>query len=188
MSNNIQRSTGVPTGYPGLVAGGGYKGITEELDKAVSRAAEMLRDAYGMDITIRFNSDRRYGGAWLMTSAEDKIGSNSDIGLNVQWVDVSYYREQAAKFKARYGWEDETDEMLSQDGFDPTNPPSHYLRFISFIGTAALKDPATANSMTDDPQRRYASNRHSSLDEALAFVQEHGQVPGCDQTIGHPKF
>jgi len=188
MSTTISRSPGVPTGYPGLVAGGGYTGATKDLDDAVANAAEMLRAAYDMDVTIRFNSDRRSGGAWLVTSSEDRIGSNSDIGLSVRLVDVADRRARAAKNKERYGWEDDTDRMLLEDGFDPSKPPTHYLLFSSYIGNAALKDPATANAMTDDPNRRYASHSHASTADALAFVQEHGQVPEDALTASAPRI
>jgi hypothetical protein len=56
---------GLPAGYYGL-PGGGYRGLTEELDALVAQAAEMLVAEYGCDIQIRFNSDRRSGGAFLM--------------------------------------------------------------------------------------------------------------------------
>jgi hypothetical protein len=67
----IERSKGLPIITGGVswgVAGGGYRGITAELDAVICEAASALAQAYGADIEIRFNSDRESGGAWLKTS------------------------------------------------------------------------------------------------------------------------
>jgi hypothetical protein len=80
----ITRSTGIPIGNGAVcygMAGGGYAGITRELDDVVKEAARALAGAYRMDITIRFNSDRASGGAWLVTHERDDIGSNAEIGI-----------------------------------------------------------------------------------------------------------
>ena len=49
------------------VTGGGYQGITRELDETVAEAAALPGQAYGQDVEIRFNSDRESGGAFLRT-------------------------------------------------------------------------------------------------------------------------
>lgn len=70
MTPTITRSTGTPVGAGGVIygmAGGGYRGYTEQLDAVVREAAGALAHAYGADIEIRFNSDRESGGAWLKT-------------------------------------------------------------------------------------------------------------------------
>ena len=83
--SKIERSRGIFIGSMGLRAGGGYSGATSELDAAVQQAAEMLAVAYpGFDIEIRFNSDRRSGGAWL------KAGDGAAIGIA-----ISAYAERA---------------------------------------------------------------------------------------------
>lgn len=75
------RSPGIPIGL-GLTAGGGRTGSTAPLDAAVTAAADALSDRYpGCPITIRFNSDRRSGGAWLQTATIDRIGANAEIGI-----------------------------------------------------------------------------------------------------------
>lgn len=86
MTKAIERSTGIAIGY-GFVAGGGYAGATEELDTLVQDAAEALADAYAMPVTIRFNSDRRSGGAWLKTNPVDAIGRNAEIGIGARLCD-----------------------------------------------------------------------------------------------------
>ena len=50
------------------------------------REAEFLRDYYHINVTIRFNSNRLSGGAWLIDSKKDGIGSNSSIGLGASLV------------------------------------------------------------------------------------------------------
>lgn len=77
----IERSAGLPVTFGNLcygMAGGGYSGATDKLDATVARAAEVLRNTYGMDIEIRFNSDRESGGAWLKTpgTTDVKIGAS----------------------------------------------------------------------------------------------------------------
>src|SRR5438034_6143310 len=87
----ITRSTGTPIGTSGLVAGGGYSGTMAELDEVVSQAAGQLAQAYGMDIEIRYNSDRESGGAWL----KDAAGRHSWVGICAQVVTA----------RARASWE-----------------------------------------------------------------------------------
>jgi hypothetical protein len=58
-------------------AGGGYRGVTAELDQVVTSAASALADWYGSDIEIRFNSDRESGGAWLVSAD----GRNHYVGI-----------------------------------------------------------------------------------------------------------
>ena len=76
MSATITRSTGTPIPGTGLVAGGGYRGLTAELDAVVREAASALVRAYGGDVEIRYNSDRESGGAWLVTpdGRNDRVG------------------------------------------------------------------------------------------------------------------
>ena len=70
----ITRCPGISTGL-GYIVGGGYKGITKELDDAVHLAAETLKQAFGCNIVVRFNSDRNSGGAFIKDDESDaKIG------------------------------------------------------------------------------------------------------------------
>lgn len=90
----IKRSTGVPVRFGEITygfGGGGYTGITAELDQVVEQAAQRLAAAYGTDVEIRFNSDRESGGAWLRTPD----GANADLGICASLVTAS----------ARRGWE-----------------------------------------------------------------------------------
>jgi len=105
--SHIIRSAGLPTGHLGLLAGGGYSGATEELDSLVYRAAEALRTAYPRNVTIRFNSDRRSGGAWLITHEVDGFGRNAEIGITFGYYPnpahvTAAYAAHGAGFLATY--------------------------------------------------------------------------------------
>jgi hypothetical protein len=90
----IERSTGIPVRV-GMVAygfaGGGYAGVTAELDQVVVQAAGALAAAYRADVEIRFNSDRESGGAWLRTTD----GKNAELGICAGLVTAA----------TRRGWE-----------------------------------------------------------------------------------
>jgi hypothetical protein len=104
VSTTITRSTGTPIAGSGLVAGGGYRGITDELDAVVREAAGALAQAYGRDIEIRFNSDRESGGAWLVTPD----GRNACVGICASLVTA----------RARAVWERHAvqDETMARTG------------------------------------------------------------------------
>lgn len=71
----IERCAGISTGT-GYLVGNGYSGKTEELDNIVKKEAEILQEMYGLDIQIRFNSNRESGGAWVIDGKD-----NCSIGL-----------------------------------------------------------------------------------------------------------
>jgi hypothetical protein len=104
VSATITRSTGTPIPGSGLVAGGGYRGLTGELDAAVCEAARALVRAYGTDVEIRYNSDRESGGAWLVTPD----GRNDRVGICASLVTA----------RARATWERlaEQDENMASTG------------------------------------------------------------------------
>lgn len=81
----IERSAGILIPGTMLAAGGGYSGVTADLDEVVRQAADQLAQAYGMDIEIRFNSDRESGGAWL----KDAAGRHNWVGICAQVVTAS---------------------------------------------------------------------------------------------------
>lgn len=82
--SGIERSAGLPIGVSGLTAGGGGTGLTESLDDVVQRAAEALSALYDAPVTVRFNSDRLSGGAWLKTVEPDYIGGNAEVGITAR--------------------------------------------------------------------------------------------------------
>lgn len=82
---SIQRSAGFPLGGGAVaygIAGGGWSGVTAELDNVVLQAAEALVAAYGKDIEVRFNSDRHSGGAFLRTPD----GRNDEVGIGARVI------------------------------------------------------------------------------------------------------
>ena len=91
----ISRSPGIAV--HNYIVGGGWRGCSNELDTVVMREAEFLRDYYHINVTIRFNSNRLSGGAWLIDSKKDGIGSNSSIGLGaspVSYTHLDVYKRQ----------------------------------------------------------------------------------------------
>jgi hypothetical protein len=100
----IERSAGIPIPGTPLVAGGGHSGITAGLDEVVSQAAGQLAQAYGMDIEIRFNSDRESGGAWL----KDAAGRHSWVGICAQVV--------TARARARWERSSADAETMAETG------------------------------------------------------------------------
>jgi hypothetical protein len=93
----VHRSAGtiVSVGGASAIVGGGYRGLTPELDSAVDEAAASMAERFGSDVEIRFNSDRRRGGAWLVTHPEDDgLGNNTWVGISAQ---LARTREEAEK-------------------------------------------------------------------------------------------
>lgn len=149
----ITRSPGIHIGH-GYIAGGGYTGVTDELDATVQRAAETLAGAYpGYDITIRFNSDRKSGSAWLVTDPGDGIGSNADIGIGASVVTQAMHTYRA-------------DDPEAYEGREPLPP----------VGTILIDAIVGERVVTGSPKREDRYARVNSIEEALAFVQEHGDL------------
>lgn len=97
--SEIKRSTGTPLADGVSVAGGGFRGLTPELDAVVAAAAVALAEAYGTDIEIRFNSDRESGGAWIKTA----VGRYSSVGICASLVTA-----RIRQLWERHAVEDET--------------------------------------------------------------------------------
>lgn len=82
MVASVTRSPGIPVGL-GFIAGGGNVGATKTLDETVETAAHRLAALFDGPVVIRFNSDRRSGGAWLHTHPVDRVGVNHEVGVTV---------------------------------------------------------------------------------------------------------
>lgn len=75
----IERCYGISTGT-GYLVGAGVTGKTPELDEVVQDAAEALKKEFNVDIVIRFNTNRKSGGAYLDDSEmSDKIGIGAGL-------------------------------------------------------------------------------------------------------------
>lgn len=174
---NISRSHGVLIPGTGLVAGGGYSGITRDLDELVKEAAALLLDAYG-DVTIRFNSDRRSGGAWLVTSTGGGVCSDADIGIGASLFSVKSLTQTFIKLWGEEGHSKVRQHIIDNLGGDPDGP-DEFTAVYAYIGNVALRSLADANNRTDDPWRCYLHKRMESIREALEFVREHA-LPPCE--------
>lgn len=93
----IERSAGLPTGT-GWIVGGGHTGATYDLDATVREAARTLETAYGRDVVIRFNTDRRSGGAWVKTDDPDGIWLNAEIGICADLVTAERNRRMTERY------------------------------------------------------------------------------------------
>lgn len=148
----ITRSPGVPIGS-GLTAGGGASGVTEALDAVVADAADRLAALYGGPVTIRFNSDRRSGGAWLLTEPHDRIGVNHEVGVTAAVVDGAVILNVAI------------DPLL--DGGQPDG--ERYFRVGSLdraLTTLAQRVPGTFAEVVD----RLGSARQAWVDQHVRYI------------------
>lgn len=75
----ITRSEGISTGL-GYFVGDGYEGLTKELDDAVAKVANLLKKTFSKHIEIRYNSNRRSGGAFIKDNTySDQIGLGAGL-------------------------------------------------------------------------------------------------------------
>lgn len=132
----IVRSPGIRV--DGQIIGGGMTGATPELDALVAAAAEVLRDKYGRGVMIRYNMDRRAGGAWLITHAVDGIDHNAEIGICADYV----IRDQAAMQTAVAVLDDPDMPIEEMDRRVAAIP--RVLSLFAHIGSKSLRDPASA--------------------------------------------
>jgi hypothetical protein len=176
-SGAISRAEGTPitiSGQPtGQFAGGGFSGASVSLDETVQIAGELLADAYEMDVQIRFNSDRKSGGAWLRTSVEEGIGRNAEIGICAvqRHLDEADRAREHQRNIVRLG--QETADEIAELG--AKNKPGTVTVF-AHISARALIDKTLANEDTDEPERAYYHGVQPSLEAALAFVQAHAAL------------
>jgi len=167
MSPEITRSSGLPTGYPGFIAGGGYSGSTKELDDTVQKAAHLLTEEFGRDVEIRFNSHRESGGAWLK---DDLLGfrGNCQVGLGAA------LRAKSPKGKTKEQWYDDLSRKhgaWTRSMLDEIESAPKHVVVDTYIASAVVHDGEIVNSGNSD--YRYASHDHESLADGLAFLKRH---------------
>jgi len=144
---------------PGLpfMYGAGYEGATAELDRLVVRAAKMLWKAYSLDVEIRFNTDRRSGGAHPIIN-----GKVVSIGLS------------AGLKKER------PDGLTNEQWWDMPRPEYYALPDVlytyTFIDAPYCADPAIINQ--GNPDHRYAYHEHKTLAAGLRWLKRYAVVPG----------
>jgi hypothetical protein len=156
----IERFAGISVpNWMGPLPGGGYKGLTDELDALVARAAELLVAEYGRDVVIRFNSDRRSGGAWLKDAATSDALVGLCAGLRKVEPEGMTNDEVYDKMRADRRWYDALPDWIEID----TN-----------VKGQALRDPSLANRDGTNP---YAYISHASLEEGMDWLRANAVVP-----------
>ena len=141
------RSHGIPT-VGGFVVGGGHTGATTELDQLVAEGAERLAALSGGTpgaVTVRFNSNRRSGGAFLRTAEQDSMGANCELGIN--WGIHSEF--------------DENDEAI---------PGSERCHGSVLVRPEAMRDDAPDMPDWDDDPDPYVTIPMASNNEAVAWI------------------
>jgi hypothetical protein len=150
----IERSIGLATGYAlAPLCGNGYEGATDELDSLVQRAAEMLAAEFSRDIEIRFNSDRRSGGAWLKNALLGYAG-NCQVQLGAGLCK-----------KAPHGV-----DVLSFSRYEYAQLPDR-IYICTYVAESALRDKSLATEGQLSSQKGgYSWLEHDSLEVGLAWL------------------
>lgn len=164
----ITRSTGTPVTAGGVtygMAGGGYRGLTRDLDLVVQFAAAALAEEYGQDVSIRFNSDRASGGAWLVTPD----GWNAHVGICASVVTAS----QRAAWQ-RWAADDNDPEWqaLAREWLDTSAEGE--LTVFAHITAHAAGDRAHELAALDgwnDMTGRPSAYHHGTADTVLAALR-----------------
>ena len=154
---------GLPDGYYGL-PGGGIRGLTDELDALVMEAAERLRTQVGADIQVRYNSDRKSGGAYLMP--ESKYGT---IGVNAGLYPPS--REDLGMTIDQW-----LDRVMTPEGKAWAKSLPLHLEIHTYVHVGVLRDPSLADQGSSIGQP-YSYRKHDSLDAAFAWFRENVVLP-----------
>lgn len=176
---SVTRSPGTPITVGGMatpyIAGGGYQGDTDDLDALVQEAADKLGAAYPEhDVQIRFNSDRRSGGAWLVTPPDEIEGwGSTKIGVN---AGHRHTRRYAVEVLRSPDWI--VQDKDEHEGWDDEEG----LYVAIYVAASVLHDPNEANSGTDN--RRYLSRRMDDVDAAIAWCLANAHVPATPEKEG----
>ncbi|MBK1666597.1 hypothetical protein CKO28_00885 [Rhodovibrio sodomensis] len=181
----IRNHPGTPIPGTPYTAGGGQIRAKDELRQTVGQAAELLTEAFGADVEVRFNSNGQSGGAYVITDAADGLGANAEIGLGALLVDVEARRRDHERRHKKYGPlpggarspDAEIREMLIDHGQDPDNPPASYLVIKLQIGGRALLHPEVATHEHHQTGQPEVSKKMASLEEGIAFLKAHARDP-----------
>ncbi len=164
MTAGITRSGGTvvtgPFGGSAFVVGGGYSGLTDELDATVARAAELLRDAFEWDVEIRFNSDRESGGAWLVTPQRSDFWRNCEVSLGAQLVPL---------MKGGYDPERFLELIRAEQDALPRE-----VRVSSSMNEGVMRDPSLIPADANDGTNgRSWYEGHSTLEDGIRHLLAH---------------
>lgn len=147
----ITRCSGINTGL-GCLVGCGYSGLTKELDDVVLKAAKLLKEKFNKDIEIRFNSDRRGGGAWVKDGKQ-----NCSVGLSARLSNTKYLTMT----------EEEKERLTIEDVINFLDNPDTVV-----INTAiSLKDTEnTVDKNSNDIVLDYEYKDFDTLNEAFNYL------------------
>lgn len=172
MPNNIERSPGLiaHVGVLSFIVGGGCHGATETLDSIVDDAAIALTALFdNHPVTIRFNSDRQSGGAWLKTAEIDGFGSNCEIEIGANLSRLTDMRGRFDKWPEDH--EGQTFAEYCRDHDVNADGAEEQVNCVTYIKRDYLRDPSLATDGEGDDAKSY--QRHATLAEAIEFVRAH---------------
>lgn len=150
----------------GYVVGGGRRGKRADQDDAVVRFAERLTEMFPEhEVTIRYNTDRLGGGAWLVDGVRDAM-----VGLGADLIPPEWHREQ---FK-RYTF-DEDDDVEKPPSPTRMDPDDLVLKYSVKLAVPAVDDdhPELRDPPSTLPDRaRSLHRRFDTFDAAWQFFEE----------------
>jgi hypothetical protein len=159
----ITRSKGTPAVIGGVCygfPGGGYMGITEDLDATVQRAAELLTRAFDMGVEIRFNSDRLSGGAWLETPG------TTDVAISADVITAESVARLAMRVK-RYNEDDYWQQRLAE-----MRELIDVVQTSVYLSRRAFADQAIAAQWCEGTYRKnYTTLAVPSIEDGLTLIQ-----------------
>lgn len=190
MTASVERSTGIPVtvGVMAFVVGGGYSGLTDDLDGAVQAGADALRDLFNHDVTIRFNSDRKSGGSWLKTNENTaSFSGNCEIGIGASLFDLAASRKSAQEFNRRYKIANDDPELgfdrhlphWAELGYD-LNGPNQQVLYTGYIKRDYLRNPAEFVPSSERDDVLYT--HHRTLADVVDHVRRMATDRPCEIT------
>lgn len=160
----ISRYGGASPGFPymGPLPGGGYEGSTQELDDLVKDASVALVAEYGRDVRIRFNSDRRSGGAWI---ADGGIGFNAFCTIGI----CAGYQKILPKGTNILYWVSDRERDAEFAALPET------LKMHLYVKESALRDPSLATNRS--VARPYMYMEIESVSAAIDWLRQNAIAP-----------
>lgn len=159
----ITRSHGIAVGM--YRPGGGYSGITPDLDAKVVEIARAMESEFARNIEIRFNSDRLSGGAYIK-------GLPESVGVGAKLWSLSEMRRDFQK----YGHLDSGGTFrdwcarrgVEYSGFE------NQITLDVVISAEFLRDPADATE--GNAGHRYAYIQAASVQDAIRMLKEKSTI------------
>lgn len=157
MSDAVTRAPGTVVG--GYIVGGGQYGQTKELDDGIQKAAQFIVDEFGCNAVIRFNSNRRSGGAYIKDTNEAGMVGNDSIGIYgmLTWADCCgtgpFDMDAVFRFQEHVNAHDPYDTLL----------------FHAYVDLRKLDDPYVYQRSV---LYKEESPRYATVEEACAWLKQ----------------